>query len=131
ALTVYHYTHDRGLLADTFPALRAFFDRWFAPDMDRDGDGLPEWTQPAQGAFGDSPIFATNLRWAQGLDIRTVESPDLAAYLVREARSLIRIAGLLERPEDVAALQPRYDALAAHLAALWDPETRGFHYRDR
>lgn len=131
ALTVYRYTHDRGLLADTFPALRAFFDRWFAPDMDRDGDGLPEWSQPAQGAFGDSPIFATNLRWAQGLDIRTVESPDLAAYLVREARSLIRIAELLDRQVDVAALQPRYDALAAHLAALWDPETRGFYYRDR
>ncbi|HML21458.1 MAG TPA: hypothetical protein PKD09_07420, partial [Aggregatilinea sp.] len=128
--TVYHFTRDRSLLTDAFPRLRQFFERWFKPDMDRDGDGLPEWSQVDQGAFG-GPLFGSGSTAGQGLDISTVESPDLAAYLVHEVGALIRIAEILNRPEDVAALTARRDALAGQLQALWDAGAQTFVLRDR
>lgn len=130
AYTVYHYTRDKTLLADAFPWLRLFFERWFKPDMDRDGDGLPEWSEVAQGAVGGS-LFGSGPNAGQGLDISTVESPDLAVYLVREASALVRIAEALDRPEDAEALTARHDWLAVHLRALWDPDARMFRPRDR
>ena len=128
--TVYHYTRDKALLAEVFPGLRLFFERWFKPDMDRDGDGLPEWSEVDQGAFG-GPLFGSGSNAGQGLDISTVESPDLAAYLVREASALVRIAEVLDRPDDAAALTARHDQLAAKMQALWDPDARMFRPRDR
>ncbi len=130
AYTVYHYTRDKALLGEIFPGLRRFFERWFRPDMDRDGDGLPEWSQVEQGAFG-GPLFGMASNGGQGLDISTVESPDLAAYLVREADVLARIADVLGRPDDVTALTARRDALAAKLQALWDADAQTFFIRDR
>ena len=34
-------------LNDIFPGLMKFFARWFQPDMDKDGDSLPEWLKNA------------------------------------------------------------------------------------
>ncbi|MBN1681230.1 MAG: hypothetical protein JW966_13165 [Anaerolineae bacterium] len=129
--TVFHYTDDRDFLADCLDGLLAFFDRWFKKDVDRDRDGLPEWSEPGQGAFDNSPTLAHHSRWAQGLDITTVEAPDLAAYLVREACSLLRIAKALDRDDVIAQITPRYEALADVLHSMWDAERGAFHYRDR
>ncbi|MBN1203075.1 MAG: hypothetical protein JXJ20_14590, partial [Anaerolineae bacterium] len=131
AYTVYHYTGDKAFLGECLDGLLAFFDRWFQKDVDRDRDGLPEWSDPEQGAFGDGPTFAQGRRWGAGVDVTTVEAPDLAAYLVREASTLIRIAGLLDRDDVEAEITPQYEALQAHLNAMWDGEAGVFHYRDR
>ncbi len=131
AYTVYHYTGNKAFLAEMLDRLAAFFYRWFKPDLDRDRDGLPEWPHPDSGAFTEGPTLAQNRRGALGLDVTTVETPDLAAYLVREAETLIRIAKLVDRPDMVEELTPRYEALKGKLGELWDAERGLFHYRDR
>lgn len=45
---VFQYTEDAQFLETAFPGLLKFFERWFAPDMDADGDGLPEWQREEQ-----------------------------------------------------------------------------------
>jgi hypothetical protein len=131
AYTVYHYTLDLDFLRECYSGLHAFFDRWFKNDQDRNRDGLPEWSHPAQGAFADAPTLAQNRRWGQGVDITTVQAPDLTAYLVREARILIRIAQILGLDDPIQTITPRYEALQAALNEMWDPKDGTFHYRDR
>ncbi len=131
AYTVYHVTQDRDFLARCLDPLVSFFQRWFQPDVDRDGDGLPEWSQLGQGAFAGSPTLGQNDRWAQSLDVTTVEAPDLAAYLIREGHTLLRIAELVDRPGIVQAIEPRLETLQGHLEQMWDAESGAFHYRDR
>ncbi|HEX3052477.1 MAG TPA: hypothetical protein VHP83_17580, partial [Aggregatilineaceae bacterium] len=131
ALAVYQNTGDKEFLAECMDGLRAFFERWFKPDLDRDRDGMPEWSKADQGAFVDSPTLAQNRRWSQGLDITTIETPDLAAYLVREASTLIRIAKLLNRPDDVKEIQGRLDEIEKQLDAMWHADSGTFRYRDR
>jgi len=131
AHTIYQFTHDQAFLAECLDGLLAFFTRWFAPDADADGDGVPEWQHPGQGAFVEGPALARGTRWAQGIDLTTVEAPDLLAYLIREARALLDIGALLDRPDVAETIIPRLDALIAALEEFWD-EARGVYtYRDR
>ncbi|MBN2305838.1 MAG: hypothetical protein JXQ72_15250 [Anaerolineae bacterium] len=131
AYTVGQITGDKAFLAECLPGLLVFFERWFKPDMDHNQDGLPEWSDSGQGAFADSPTFAQHRRWAQGVDITTVQAPDLAAYLVREADMLIQIAEKVGRDDVIQAIRPRRESLAAALNDMWDADKGIFHYRDR
>ncbi len=131
AYAVYHFTQDKAFLAGCLDGLTRFFERWFAPDLDADGDGVPEWQHPDQGAFAAGPALARGARWAQGVDIQTLEAPDLLTYLIREARALLGICKLLEREDVARAIKSRYEALVATLETFWD-EARGcYTYRDR
>lgn len=131
AYTVYHYTRRKAFLEHSLDGLHAFFERWFRADTDRDQDGVPEWDVPDQGAFRDSPTLAQHRRWAQGIDCRVIEAPDLLAYLLREARSLTRIAEVVGRADVSDELAPTIAALHAALETMWDAEKGAFHYRDR
>ncbi len=105
-----------------------FFWRWVIPehnaDVDSDRDGLFEWTHPAQGAFVQGIVLAQNPRWAQGIALETVEAPDLAAYVLAEARALLPDS-IRRRPES-----PVKD-LERALASLWDEDAHTYRYRDR
>lgn len=132
--TVYRYTGDRAFAADVLDGLVAFFMRWATPpggDVDRDGDGVPEWSDARQGAFAQGPTLAQDRPWSQGVDITTIEAPDLLAYLVRDAQALVRLAEMLDRGDVVAAITPHRDRLSAALGALWDAGAQSFQYRDR
>ena len=131
AYTVFHYTRDHDFLAGSLDGLIAFFLRWFKNDVDQDRDDVPEWSHPGQGAFADSPTLAQARRWAQGIEISTIEAPDLLAYLVREARTLLRICQILERDDLAREIKPHADALSAASGDFWDDERGVFHYRDR
>ena len=129
--TVYHFTQDKAFLAECLDGLTRFFERWFAPDLDADGDGVPEWQHPDQGAFFNGPVLARGTRWAQGVDVQALEAPDLVAYLVREARALLGICEVLGRDDVARAIKPRFEALMTALEEFWD-ESRGcYTYRDR
>jgi len=135
----YQATEDEAFLAEVFPQLLAFFQTWFVPAHDRDGDGFPEWDHPLQTGFEDNPAFAAwhaclhlhRHRWAQGVDITAVESPALAAYLYRECRSLIRMAEKLGRREELEVLQFRVAALRIAAEECWSARSSIYHYRDR
>ncbi len=131
ALNIYLYTEDLAFVQEVFPGLLRFFERWFSPDMDADGDGFPEWRSIDQAGFANHPSFAPHRRWSQNIDIARAECPDLAAYLIREAHSLQMLADLLARKDVRPALQERQKALLAHLDRMWCEETGSFHYRDR
>ncbi|MBN1964957.1 MAG: hypothetical protein JW910_09935 [Anaerolineae bacterium] len=132
ALNIYASTDDQEFLKAVYPGLVKFFLRWFEPDVDRDGDGLPEWSDTIQSGFVDNPSFSLFRRWAQHADISKAEAPDLAAYLVKEARCLLRMADILGgKKRDRAAIQQRLDSLLAHLDAMWDGEAGLFRYRER
>jgi plasmid stabilization system protein ParE len=126
---IFQYTEDDAFLRDVYPRLRRFLARWLMPDLDADGDGLPEWQSEAQTGYPFTPSFAVNIAWGQHADIRLVEAPDLIAYLLSEALSLREIAYYLHDENG----ERDYDALAGRLRAalecLWVDGR--YAYRDR
>lgn len=127
---IFQYTEDSDFIREAFPKLRLFFNRWFKPDTDRDGDGLPEWQSEAQSGFVYNPTFATWQAWGGGADIRCVESPDLAAYLLSEAYSLREMAYFLRDTAAESELKSRIADLEKGLESLWKPELGRYAYRD-
>jgi hypothetical protein len=115
-------TGNYDFIAEIYPALTRFFNRWFAADVDRDGEGIPEWATVAQTGYAGWPLFSDG-----GVDITTVEGPDMVAYLLSEATHLRHMAELLG--EDPSALTPRIDELRTALSELW--QDGAFVYRDR
>lgn len=130
AWAIYEYTEDVSFLEEIYAGLDRFFDVWFTPKHDRDEDGVPEWTHTIQSAFDEHPLFAKWVRWAQGADITAVEAPDLAAYLYKEVHALIKMARVLNLPED-ATLSACAAQLQAAVENMWQDETACYHYVDR
>jgi hypothetical protein len=126
---IFQYTEDAQFLRDVFPGLLKFFDRWTKADAD--GDGMPEWQSETQTGYLYRPTFATGQSWAQGADIRLVEAPDLAAYLLSEARSLKEIAYYLHNTAAEEHLRAQIERLQTSLDALWNSNEQHYRYRDR
>lgn len=121
---------DPAWAARVYPGLASFFKAWFGPEVDRDGDGMPEWQHPLQTGLESSPLFD---RWnpsAQGVDIGFIESPALASMLYRECRSLQQLARLAGREEDLPALEEQAARLRAAVEETWDRPVRSYRYRD-
>ena len=127
----YQDTQDETFLQEAFPQLLSFFERWFAPEHDRDGDGIPEWEHVLQIGFDDHPLFDTWHPWSEGLPIATLFSPELESLLYREAAALIRMAEKLERRPEIGKLHERAAILRSSVEAGWNPETSLYCYRDR
>ncbi|PJF40541.1 MAG: hypothetical protein D6737_01595 [Chloroflexi bacterium] len=123
---IYQYTNDKQFLADAFPAIFDFFQNWLDDDIDR--DDLPEWADERQTGYAFMPTFATTQSWAQGADIRYVETPDMAAYLLSEAHSLMNIADELNIQSLRPQLQRIVDTLEHILESLWHKDH--YAYRD-
>lgn len=126
---IFQYTEDDSFLREAFPGLLRFLRRWLAADLDRDGDGLPEWQSDVQTGYPFFPTFGRGFPWAQNADIRTAETPDLLAYLRSEALSLREIAYYLRDSEAETECAGIAERLTSALDALWMGE--GFGYRDR
>ena len=131
AWKIYQHTEDRSFIEDVFPALLEFLASWFTKKHDRDQDGHPEWEHTVHTAFDDFPSFVRWRRWGQRLDISKAETPDLAAYLYRECRSLIAMAAVLGRDEVVSELDSKAARLRAAVEASWSEETASYHHVDR
>ncbi|MDE2749396.1 MAG: hypothetical protein OXI34_10555 [Chloroflexota bacterium] len=127
SLTVYQRAGDRDFLAEVYPALVAFFGRWLSSDMDADDDGVPEWRSERQMGYVAFPTFGRGQFWAQGANIRQMETPDLLAYLISEADALCEIAAELGEDESVNVLSKQREMMEAGLETFWD----GAHYRYR
>ncbi len=131
ALKVSDYLPDRlTWLSQIYPALLRFLQAWFLPEMDRDGDGYPEWEHPQQTGLEDLPLYNLWHPTAQGVEIGWLEAPGLAAFLFRECHSLAQIARQTGQTADLPWLEERQTGLRTALEASWDARAGIYHYRD-
>ncbi len=128
---IFQYTENSQFLQDVFPGLYKFFQRWLQADLDKDKDGLPEWQNEVQTGYVFMPTFATWQGWGGGADIRTIESPDLMAYLLSEAKSLKEIAYFLRDAAAEKQLDEHIGRLETALESLWNADLGRYTYRDR
>lgn len=119
---IYLRTRDEDFLSECFEPLLRFIDVWFTKEHDRDEDGVPEWDQTRHAGFDDSPSFARWHAWGQGLDISKAETPDLAAYLVRECQALLKMADVLGRDDVRGQLEERIGKLSEAVEQSWSNE---------
>lgn len=127
AWEIYQQAEDDEFLKEIYPKLEIFVDRWFADDLDANKNGLPEWQTERQTGYVAFPTFGMARDWAQGADIRYVESPDLAAYLLSEIQSLQQIAEVIGK--NASRFDSRKESLLGHLKTMWNGTY--FTYRDR
>lgn len=128
---VFLTTEDKNFLADVFDQLINFVQKWFEPEHDRDGDGVPEWDHPMQANFEDHPLFSRFHEWSDGIDISFVESPALSSFLYQECRAIIRIAEVLNRLDIIQAFQSYADDLRVSIDASWSDDESNYLYMDR
>lgn len=126
---IFQLRGDCDFLREAYSGLLAFFGRWLASDMDADDDGAPEWRSERQMGYVAFPTFGRGQFWAQGADIRQMESPDLLAYLISEADALRQIADELGETESSKILAKQLAMMEARLEEFWDGAR--YCYRDR
>jgi hypothetical protein len=131
AWDAYRQTGDRGLLREVYPPLMEFVEAWFDRRHDRDTDGAPEWDNPIQSGYPESPLFSPWLQSSAGLNPASVESPDLLAYLFHECQSLAAIAEALGRTEDLGEIEARSSGLRRALERSWSAAAHAFRPVDR
>jgi hypothetical protein len=131
AWEVYRQTSDREWLGRIFEPLRQAFLAWFTPAQDRDEDGLPEWSNSLQTGLEDHPAYAHWLKGTPALDITSVESPDLLAFLYREGDILRRMAMVINHKESLKPIQRHLNRLAKATLQCWDERQAVFHPQDR
>jgi hypothetical protein len=127
----YEYADDIKYLSSVFPKLLNFFFSWFTSAHDRDNDLIPEWDQSIQTGYEEHPQFSYTYPWSAGIDISTVESPDLISYLYRECQSLISITKLLKNSEETNRLERISDQLKSMVEQSWSDHHACYLYRDR
>ena len=115
AALIDQHTGDQAFVEEVYPALLRFYARWFAPDMDSDGDGFPEWQHDPLPLQAD-------------LDMRLVEAPGLATYLLNEGSALESLA-TGSRKTAWNKVKKAHSRLAEQLQKSW--QGGQFIYRDR
>ncbi len=128
---IYEQTRDLEFLRRVYPPLHSFFWAWFSPARDQDRNGVPEWQHVQQTGFDENPLFDGWHKWAQGVDITTVQSPALSAALYREAQCLVSMAEMLGRKSDIPLVQKQAEILRSSVESGWDADGAFYHYADR
>ncbi len=131
AWQIYQTEQDKTFLNEVFRPLLWYIQAWFWETNDRDGDGIPEWSNLLQTGYDDNPLFSRWEAWSQGTDITLVESPDLCAYLYREIQTLLKIADEIGQQEPVAYLQALADNLHRAVQTAWNGNRGTYQYWDR
>lgn len=131
AWRIFRQTGDRQFLQEVYPGLLSFFKYWFDRKNDRDGDGFPEWEHPSQTGFEENPAFNNLHPGDQGADIRSSESPALAASLFVECKSLINLAGELHVTADLEFLHSQAETLRTAVMKCWNKPAGFYLVRDR
>lgn len=127
AWTLYEATENDAFVKENFDGLKQFFEHWLSQDVDE--DGIPEWFDQRQTHYSAFPTFGMGRDWAQGANIKLVETPDLIAYLISEATALIKMADVLNDKSAKKDLTKVRKTLSSGLDSLWD--TDHYAYRDR
>jgi hypothetical protein len=131
AWKIYETSQDREFLERIFVPLRRYFDHWFRPEHDRDGNGVPEFDNVSQTGFEDNPIFTPWQTWSQGAEISIFENPALMAMMFSESASLLKIARALSRTTPMADWTKIQERMRLALNRAWDNRTGTYAYLDR
>lgn len=118
-------------LKQAYPRLLAFFDQWFSASIDRDQDGIPEWSHPMQYDYEDHPIYSPWNSWSQGILVSTTESPALCAFLFKECLSLIKIGEKIGDETRKSELEMIAARLAQSVENSWDEARQAYRDWDR
>lgn len=124
------FKDDHSWLQDVYPGLLHFLQSWLQPRQDRDGDGFPEVDHPLQTGLEENPLYDRWFSGSQGVDIDCLESPGMAAFLVRECTSLMKISRRLNREDDLAWLENTSSRLRQAVETTWNPRAGTYQYRD-
>ena len=131
AWRIYQHTEDHEFLARVHPRLNSFVETWFDKRHDRDQDGYPEWDHTLQSGFDDWPSFVRWRDWGQGLDVSYAETPDLAAYLLREIGSLLEMERALNEQSSGDELKSWRVRLQTSVEEAWSEADASYLHRDR
>lgn len=143
ALRVFLLSGDRALLEQAYPTLKRAHDWWFE-HRDGNGNGVLEhgssptgegtFVHTKQGAMDEAamdnlPLF-DDAEFDERAHTLDLEEVGLNSLVVLDGQMLARIATLLGRADEAAALAERAEALAARVRErLWDPEREVFAAR--
>jgi hypothetical protein len=131
ALQLLDYNEDYEYIKSVYPKLLSFLQSWFTSSHDIDGDQFPEWDQAIQTGFEDLPFYSQYQTWSSGVDISTMESPSLCAYLYRECISLMRIGEILNDTDTRKKLESYAEKLKSVVEQTWSDQHACYLTRDR
>jgi hypothetical protein len=128
-LMLYAVHGDLAFLKQAFPSLQRFFDAgWWQHAR---YNQLPTWDTPAQLQL-ETGLFNFDI-WEEtghGLDIRTAESPALAAMLYREVMALKKIAHILGDRTARQHYGKWEKKIQEKLHSLWNEAGNFYSYQD-
>lgn len=127
---VYPFLNDKTWLAQIYPPLLRAYRCWFHNPSDLSTFDLPTWESPIQTGLESSPLYSHWKSSDQGLNLRTIFSPSLAAMLYKEGQALLQLARWLDESSDVEWLQETAKSLQKAVASTYDPKTFTYRYLD-
>ncbi len=129
---LYEINSDKAFLKEVYPGLCQFLFGWLNKRTFQEKDYFPAW-ESAQQLQLDMGLFTFDI-WEPtgcGLDIRTVESPALAAMLYREVTALGKIAGLLADESGLAQFESMERQLQKKIDGFWQDDLGRYAYLDQ
>ena len=117
-------------LQSIFPGLVKYFSFWLSPMMDKDQDGIPEWSHFLQTGLEDLPIFHQVQGFREVNPSNYLESPALLAMLFSECQSLIHLACKLGKNEILVELDQISMKLKGLLEVCWDEKFHTYRHID-
>lgn len=130
ALQIDQYKESNDWLKEIYPSLMRYIKMWFNVEHDRNLDGIPEWDNPYQSGLTDSPLYSLWDADTQGVNISTLDSPSLMAFLYRECQSLLEIGNKIGISDDAEWLTSTSRTLKLRLENCWDKNVNSFLYND-
>jgi len=130
-LEIFEITQDEAYLQKVFPLLWKITGTWLYSELDGRSENPITWQTPDQCQLR-SGMYKFDI-WEEtggGLDIQTVESPALLAMLLREVRSLTKMAEILEAQNAVKRYNKLEKRLKKNLKTFWNEEQKSYLYRD-
>lgn len=130
AWKVYQSTMDKAWLEKSYPGLLRFFLSWMAPELDRDKDGLPEWSSPLETALEDNLLYNRRHPQTDGWEVSFLRAPSLASMLFGETKSLLRIAQAINDCKDLELLDTKSVQLNQAIRTAYQDKFRIYQYQD-
>jgi hypothetical protein len=133
-LSLDHYeTHQhKDFLLRIFPQLCRIFESWIMAPASTQGEIIPSWQNPQQLQL-ETGLFSFDIweDWGRGIDIQMVKSPSLAAMLLRETKSLMKMSEILGDDIQYQRFLGLSQKLEKSLQEFWVESRAEFCYQDR